>query len=209
MASPGTRRDPGQLRGAHEPGVCPPCSAHRTPVPVSGGAERQGFCCGVPDPVSRIPAYNPPVDALIRPVGPPEVRASDQDREAVVEELRRHHLDGRLATDELEERVGKAYRAKTIGELSQVVRDLPAPPPPPPKGLQRLRPYLPYGAGAVVLGGLAASAAWGGVAGHEFAFPLPLLWIGFVFMRGRHGHRRYGSRWGGGPGPHGPGGVAI
>jgi hypothetical protein len=47
------------------------------------------------------------------------------------------------------------------------------------------------------------------VSGHEFAFPLPILWVGFIFMRGRHGHRRYGSRWGGGPGPQGPGGVAV
>ncbi len=157
-----------------------------------------------------IPAYNPPVEALIRPVGPPEVRASDQDREAVVEELRRHHSDGRLATDELEERVGKAYQAKTMGELSQVVRDLPAPPPPPPKGLQRLRPYMVYGGGAVILGGLAVGGVLGGVSGHEFAFPLPLIWVGFIFMRGRHGHGRCGSRWGGGPGPQGPGGgVAL
>ncbi len=156
-----------------------------------------------------IRAYNPPVDALIRPVGPPEVRASDQDREAVVEELRRHHSDGRLATDELEDRVGRAYQAKTMGELSQVVRDLPAPPPPPPQGLQRLRPYLGYGVGAVVLGGLGAGAVWGGVSGHQFAFPLPLIWVGFIFMRWRGGHRRYGSRWGGGPGPQGPGGVAV
>jgi hypothetical protein len=137
------------------------------------------------------------------------VRASDQDREAVVEELRRHHTEGRLATDEFEERVTTAYQAKTMGELAHVVRDLPAPPPPPPTGLQRLRPYLGYGAGAVVLGGLAAGAAVGGISGHVFAFPLPLIWVGFIFMRGRHGRRRWGSRWGDGGGPQGPGGVAV
>lgn len=124
-----------------------------------------------------------------------------------MEELRRHHSAGRLATDELEERVTVAYQAKTMGELSQVVRDLPAPPPPPPTGLQRLRPYTGYGLGAVVLAGLAVGAVWGGVSGHQFAFPLPLIWVGFIFMRGHHRHRRYGSPWGGSAGPQGPGGV--
>lgn len=54
-----------------------------------------------------------------------ELRASDSERERVVEFLREHALVGRLNHDELEERIGLAYSAVTRGELERLIGDLP------------------------------------------------------------------------------------
>jgi len=53
------------------------------------------------------------------------MRASDADRERVAEWLRQAAGEGRLLAHELEERLGKALRARTYGELDAVVWDLP------------------------------------------------------------------------------------
>ena len=55
----------------------------------------------------------------------PDLRAGDDDRQRVVAELQRHYVDGRLTTDELSERVAQATRARTFGELSALLADLP------------------------------------------------------------------------------------
>ncbi|MBA2792981.1 MAG: DUF1707 domain-containing protein [Thermoleophilaceae bacterium] len=55
-----------------------------------------------------------------------ELRASDADRERVVEELREHCSTGRLTVDELDERIDSAYAARTLADLVPVTRDLPA-----------------------------------------------------------------------------------
>ncbi len=55
------------------------------------------------------------------------MRASDVDREAAVELLRTHHDQGRLTLDEYTERIGAAYSAVTLGELAQLLKDLPPP----------------------------------------------------------------------------------
>jgi hypothetical protein len=54
------------------------------------------------------------------------LRASDADREAVTERLRRAAAEGRLEPDELEDRLHTALRARTYGELDRVVADLPS-----------------------------------------------------------------------------------
>lgn len=53
-----------------------------------------------------------------------DLRASDTDRERVVELLREAHADGRLTIDEHAERVERAYAARTLGELSELTLDL-------------------------------------------------------------------------------------
>jgi hypothetical protein len=53
------------------------------------------------------------------------LRASDADRERVAEALRQHHVDGRLDTEELTQRLDRAYAAKTFGELDAITTDLP------------------------------------------------------------------------------------
>jgi Domain of unknown function (DUF1707) len=60
-------------------------------------------------------------------VAPPaDIRAADEDRERVATALRTHCETGRLTIDELEERLGAAYAAKTLGELDALMADLPA-----------------------------------------------------------------------------------
>jgi hypothetical protein len=55
----------------------------------------------------------------------PAIRASDADRESTVGQLREHGAAGRLELDELEQRIGAAYAARTHGELAAVLADLP------------------------------------------------------------------------------------
>ena len=56
--------------------------------------------------------------------GEPGLRASDADRERVVDILRQAGGDGRLDVDELDERVQRAYATKTIAELRPLIADL-------------------------------------------------------------------------------------
>jgi hypothetical protein len=55
----------------------------------------------------------------------PDMRASDAERQDVVERLRAALDDGRLKTDEYVERMGRAYEAVTRGDLVPLCRDLP------------------------------------------------------------------------------------
>lgn len=54
------------------------------------------------------------------------IRVSDADRERVAERLREHFAEGRLTSDELEERIAAALTAKTVGDLRRPLADLPA-----------------------------------------------------------------------------------
>ena len=56
----------------------------------------------------------------------PTHRASDAEREHHAELLREHAAQGRLTVDELDERLDRVYAARTLGELTPVVADLPA-----------------------------------------------------------------------------------
>jgi hypothetical protein len=58
----------------------------------------------------------------------PELRASDAERERVAAFLRDQSLVGRLTTDELDERLGRAYGAVTVRELDELIVDLPGSP---------------------------------------------------------------------------------
>jgi len=53
------------------------------------------------------------------------LRASDADRDRVADALREHYAAGRLSADELDERLTTALSARTLGELNQVLTDLP------------------------------------------------------------------------------------
>lgn len=57
----------------------------------------------------------------------PEIRASDAEREYVVDVLRGHCSAGRIDLDEFSERINKVYAARTIGELNDTTSDLPVP----------------------------------------------------------------------------------
>ncbi|MGW5800380.1 DUF1707 SHOCT-like domain-containing protein [Streptomyces bacillaris] len=69
-------------------------------------------------PAARVPSAEfAPADSL---------RASDADRDRTADILREALAEGRLTADEHAERVDLVYRAKTVGELQPLVRDLPA-----------------------------------------------------------------------------------
>jgi Flp pilus assembly protein TadB len=107
-----------------------------------------------------------------------ELRASDAERERVITFLREHALLGRLSDDELEERIGLAYASVTVGDLEQLIGDLPrsgrpAPRPRPaqmrhqPRAVQRNGPppaLIGVGLGALLLTGLPIVAFVGVVA---------------------------------------------
>ena len=57
---------------------------------------------------------------------PAAMRASDADRDAVLADLSEHFQAGRLTAAELDERTGQALAARTWGELSELLADLPA-----------------------------------------------------------------------------------
>src|SRR4051812_37922167 len=78
------------------------------------------------------------------PTAPGALRASDADRERTAEALRRHHLAGRLDTDELQDRLGRCYAARTRDELAALAADLPVDDP------GRRRPARPRRAGGGV-----------------------------------------------------------
>ncbi|MFF0457173.1 DUF1707 domain-containing protein [Nocardia africana] len=59
-------------------------------------------------------------------MGNEHVRASDADRENVVERLRTAMNEGRLNLAEFDDRVQQVYTARTYGELSPILSDLPA-----------------------------------------------------------------------------------
>jgi hypothetical protein len=54
-----------------------------------------------------------------------DVRASDAERDAVVDRLRRALSQGRLTVDEYDTRMTAAYEARTRGELASLTQDLP------------------------------------------------------------------------------------
>ncbi|MET9705107.1 DUF1707 domain-containing protein [Streptomyces griseus] len=60
-----------------------------------------------------------------RPVPTEALRASHDDRESVVEQLRDAAAEGRIDFDELDARLERALTAKTHGELALLTADLP------------------------------------------------------------------------------------
>jgi hypothetical protein len=56
----------------------------------------------------------------------PHLRAADSDRAKVAEALGEHMAAGRLTVAEFDERLSKAYEAKTFGDLAELTTDLPA-----------------------------------------------------------------------------------
>jgi fatty acid desaturase len=73
----------------------------------------------------------------------PALRIADADRERVAERLRRAAGEGRLAPEELEERLEAAFSARTEAELAPLVADLPSERPVrPPRRRRYLRPFV-------------------------------------------------------------------
>jgi hypothetical protein len=62
-----------------------------------------------------------------RPRVPHALRIGDAERDAAATELGDHYAAGRLTLDELHERLDAAFAAKTLGQLTRVMADLPGP----------------------------------------------------------------------------------
>jgi uncharacterized protein DUF1707 len=112
------------------------------------------------------------------------VRASDADRDKVVDRLRDAAAEGRLEPDELEQRVDAALRARTYGELDWLVADLPGEAVTARRRL-RVAPLLSVAAVVVVvmlvLAAVVLAAAWW------------MIWIAFWIVC--RGMRRRRSAW--------------
>jgi hypothetical protein len=118
------------------------------------------------------------------------MRASDAERGATAELLRRHHAEGRLDTDELEERIERCYAAKTLGQLDALTADLPGPrsrrAPTTATGRPGRAPRVP-----VVFLAIAAIVALSATTGaHVLWLIWPLAFFVFGPFRRHHGWRR-------------------
>jgi len=102
----------------------------------------------------------------------PRIRASDADRDRVASLLREHHAAGRLTAEEFHDRLDKALDAKTLGELDELMADLPAidlyrlpadsPRRPAPRSHRSLLPWDPTSS-ARLAPGTVAMGAWAAV----------------------------------------------
>ena len=70
------------------------------------------------------PAWTPPAPRSMGTLRRSD-RASDENREQVVTRLQAGAREGRIDSTELEDRIGKTYHSKTIGELDDLLGDLP------------------------------------------------------------------------------------
>ena len=117
----------------------------------------------------------------------PDLRAADADREQIAARLRDSHGEGRLDLAEFQQRLERCYDAKTVGELEELVIDLPD------QGDQDQRPSLGWFAprrlrlassAPILIALIVISAA----IGHHLFW----LWIPLVFLVWRMSwwHRR-------------------
>jgi len=67
------------------------------------------------------------------------IRIGDADRERVTSRLREHFAEGRLTSEELDERITVALSAKTFGDLRRIMADLPDPAPVAPPSMPAAR----------------------------------------------------------------------
>jgi Domain of unknown function (DUF1707) len=112
-------------------------------------------------------------------VADPRLRASDDDRDRTASLLREHHAAGRLDAEEFNERLDKTFAAKTVGELDDLLSDLPG------IDLYRLpdaalRRHSPPPGGHVHLPAMGAAA--GGVArtSGRFSAPWQAAWGSWI-----------------------------
>jgi hypothetical protein len=68
------------------------------------------------------------------------MRAGDADREQVIDALKAAFAQGRVAKGEFDERIGRAFAARTYADLTAVMADIPARPAEVPPPRPRTRP---------------------------------------------------------------------
>ena len=94
------------------------------------------------------------------------IRASDNERDSVVEVLRDAYTDGRITLEEFGERTSAAYASKTWGDLRELTSDLPVEPvlgadlpqhPAHPRPVAQVMPTVPRNSATTV-----ATGRWAG-----------------------------------------------
>jgi hypothetical protein len=141
--------------------------------------------------------------------GPDYLRVGDAERDAMTASLHEHFAQGRLTSDELEERLSATLTARTVGDLRAIDHDLPRPPEPsaetehwrphfPPGRRPRFLFAIPFLIGFFIL---MAVSHDGGPSHHHpdwalfgvarFLFVLFLLGMFFRFARHRRHHRHH------------------
>lgn len=80
---------------------------------------------------AQYPRYSLPAGYHVPPAGDQmqvtsSMRAASADRERAVDVLKAGFAEGRLTQDEYNDRMGRAYAARTYGELAALTADLPA-----------------------------------------------------------------------------------
>jgi fatty acid desaturase len=88
---------------------------------------------------------------------PHDLLASDTERERVAEALRAHAAAGRLEAEELEQRLERAFSARTRADLVPLVADLPAPSPRPRRELPNVPPVIPIAVLLIAIWALAGA----------------------------------------------------
>jgi hypothetical protein len=102
------------------------------------------------------------------------LRASDAERQQVIDDLQQHAADGRLTMEEFEQRVTEALAATTRADLKSVLRELPALER-EPKVEPKVRRPMPMPAGRAVFTAVAIVFA-------VVMFTQGLWWIIFPLM---------------------------
>ncbi|WP_305786134.1 DUF1707 SHOCT-like domain-containing protein [Symbioplanes lichenis] len=133
-------------------------------------------------------------------MGREEMRAGDDDREAVAARLKEALDQGRLDLHEYDERLQRVYGAKTYGELETVTTDLPGTVPPrqarvatpqPATAVGKRPPYLTGYAGVVVVCVIIWLLSSLGSGHWQYPWPawmlIPLVWS---FVGRSRGHGR-------------------
>jgi len=100
-----------------------PVPASGYPVPPGGYPVPPG---GYPVPPGGYPAQQAGYQVRAHA----SMRASSADRERAVDVLKAGFAEGRLTQDEYNDRMGRAYAARTYGDLAALTADLPAGPLP-------------------------------------------------------------------------------
>jgi hypothetical protein len=131
------------------------------------------------------------------------LRASDADRDRVIERLRQAAAEGRLLTEELEKRLEAALSARTYGQLDALLADLPGRRLEAPRKTRRLAWVPPALGFAIVIPTVLAVLA---VVVLALVGVLTMWWLWLLVGWWFFGHPRrriYGARYG--RSPHGCG----
>lgn len=127
---------------------------------------------------------------------PIDLRVGDAEREHVAGRLRTAHAEGRLDSEELQQRIDRCLSARTAGDLRALVADLPSEPPANPDAGSMRRGHLRAPAWVPLIVAVWVALALAGAAVHGHGPGLWLIVPLFLFLRAVFGRgTRRPARW--------------